>query len=72
MQDFFRLKNVPGILFAPFDCDFIFELPCTSVESDARLHVKRSITFFSYDTETTRARTRYQVFIQQEFVLLPL
>ena len=33
--------------------------PCMSVESFARLYVKTSTSFFSYDTETTR--TTYQV-----------
>ena len=46
-------------LFAPSVCDFNFELPCTSVESYARLYVKISILFFSYYAETTR--TTYQV-----------
>ena len=45
--------------FCPFVCDSIFELPCTSVESYARLYVKTSISLFSYYTETTR--TTYQV-----------
>ena len=47
------------IIFAPSVCDFIFELPRTSVESYARLHAKTSISLFSYYTETTR--TTYQV-----------
>ena len=54
-------------LFAPFACYFIFELPGTSVESFARLHVKTTIALFLYYTETTRTtydtRYRYQVFI---------
>ena len=53
-------------LFAPFACYFIFELPGTSVESFARLHVKTTIALFLYYTETTRTtydtRYRYQVF----------
>ena len=53
-----RFKNGP---FAPSVCDLIFELPCTNVESYARLYVKTGISFFLYYTETTR--TRYQVFI---------
>ena len=32
--------------FAPSVCAFIFELPCTSVESYARLHVKTIISIF--------------------------
>ena len=46
-------------LFAPYVCEFILKLPCTSVESSARLHVKTSISLFSYYTETTR--TTYHV-----------
>ena len=52
--------------FAHAVCDFILELPCTSVESYARLYVKTSISHLSYYTETTyvpRTRYRYQVFI---------
>ena len=46
----------------PF-CPFCFllhfcELPCTSVESYARLYVKTSISFVSCDTKTTY--TTYQ------------
>ena len=44
---------------SPSVCDVSFELPCTSVESYARLSVKISISLFSYCTETTR--TTYQV-----------
>ena len=62
MQHFFRFKKT---LFALSVCDFIFELPCTSVESYARVHVKTSVSPFSYYTETTRTtydtRYRYQV-----------
>ena len=45
-------------LYAPSVCDFIIELPCTSVESFARLYVK-------YEKVTTRITygIRYQVFI---------
>ena len=49
-----RFKN------GPF-CEFIFELPCTSVEYYARLYVKTSISLFSYCTETTHVYTTYQV-----------
>ena len=52
-------------LFAPSVCNFIFELPCTSAESYARLQVKTSISLFSYYTEITRitydTRYRYHV-----------
>ena len=61
-------------LFAPSVCDFIFEFPCTSVESYARLRVKTSISLFSYDTETTRTTydTRYRyhvpgIYSKQQF-----
>ena len=52
MLDFFRFKNGP---FLPLSvCNFIFELPCTSVASYARLHVKTSNSLLSYSAETTR------------------
>ena len=52
MQVFLRFKNGP---FLPLVCcDFIFEFPCTSVESYAQLYVKTSISRFSYYTDTTR------------------
>ena len=57
VRDFFRLKK--WTLFAPSVSDFIFELPCTSVESYARLYVKTSNSLFSCYTETTRST--YQV-----------
>ena len=44
MQYFFPVQK--RTLYAPPVCDFIFELPCTSVESYVRLHVKTSISFF--------------------------
>ena len=54
--------------FCPFVCDFIFEHPCTSVPSYARLHVKTSISIFSYSTDTPRTtydtRYRYHVLYQ--------
>ena len=61
-------------LFAPSVCDFNFELPCTSVESYARLYVKTSILLLSYYTETTRTTydTRYRyhvpgIYSKQQF-----
>ena len=65
MQDFFSYKKG---LFAPPVCDSVFELPCTSVASYARLYVKTIISLFSYYTETTHVprtgtRYRYQVFV---------
>ena len=61
MQYFFRFKNGP-LLHHLSVYNFIFELPCTSAESYARLHVKTSISLFSYYTETTRTTydTRYR------------
>ena len=44
MQDYFRLKK--WTLFASSVCDFIFELPYTSVESYARLYVKQGFIYF--------------------------
>ena len=44
VQYFFPVQK--RTLYAPPVCDFIFELPCTSVESYVRLHVKTSISFF--------------------------
>ena len=44
MQDSFRFKK--WTLFASSVCDFIFELPYTSVESYARLYVKIRFFFF--------------------------
>ena len=45
--------------FCPFRLWLHFELPCTIVESYARLYVKTSVSLFSYYTETTR--TTYEV-----------
>ena len=70
--------------FAPSVCDFIFELPCTSIESYALVHVKTSIAIFSYYTETTRTTydTKYRyhapgIYSKQQFapgtlIVLPL
>ena len=49
---FFKIQR--WTLFAQSVCNFIFELPCTSVESYVRLHVKTSLLIFSHYTETTR------------------
>ena len=58
MQYFLRFKNGP---FLPlFVCDFIFKLPCTSVESYARLYVKTSISLF-FVLYGDHTRTTYQV-----------
>ena len=59
VQVFFEVQK--WTLFAPSVCDFIFELPCTSVESCARLYVKKtSISFFSYHRRPHVPRTRYR------------
>ena len=55
-----------GTLFSPSVCDFSFELPCTSVESYARLSVKRAFHFFLIMRRRHVSRTRYrcQVFTE--------
>ena len=42
-------------LFTPFVCDSFLNFLVRELESYARLWVKTSISFFSYDTETTPA-----------------
>ena len=59
-------------LFAPSVFYIIFELPCTSVESYARLYVNTSIIFFRMIRRPHVPPTRYQVLIQQQVVLLLL
>ena len=63
------LKVQKRTLFAPSVCDFIFALPCASVESYARLHAKTRFSIFRIIRRPRVPRmmpgtgTMYQVFI---------
>ena len=69
MQVFLRVQK--WTLFAPSVCDFVFELPCTSVESHARLLLKTSTSIFTrYRYHVPGIHSKYQFAAGTPIVLL--